>query len=300
MRQPVRKRNISLFITLASACSMAAALLLPLQVLDNITKATLVVISMCTGTFGLLYVIHFGQAAWAYQRLMEGRGLLAQWIVDPHTWRDFVVYDAQMSRGEVKYKNALKLTANPDVDGVEVILGETCLIVDGDYRPLPTKRNQSWFDALSLWLEPSLHVSLSLASNRAEGRGAPRKYYKLRFPLAVDAIDDADAALKVYDSRNKAILWRPVPLSKRRPGMVRNIALIVIIPAAICLVVGYIGGQKQLLDPDFATTLTSTGSILLVASVLSAIICQLTILKQHKEELIKPVPCAEKFHAHNA
>lgn len=283
MRHPERGRNISVAVTLASVALITVPLLLPKGTLSVGVSSGMVACGLTVGLLALILSLQLHFNTKRYNKLIAGEGLLAQWMVTPDDWRKFMAYHVELAKLNPQYRNHLKLTAKPSVEGVEVILGERAIIVDGDYQEIPTVNNDSRFDGLELIVGPPMFINMHITAVYHTKSGSRRTYYALRFPVTAEAHADAAAAVTFYVERANALAVKSRSLASRYPGAVRNIALVTAILAGIACVIGfYSRNQPQMLNQDLALVLAVVGVLVTPAALIMTVIAHVILSRQRK------------------
>lgn len=290
MRYPARKRNISAVFTIVSAGVIVAPFVLPHSVISPGAKGGCVAIGLMVFFVSLItwVMLHFNTKR--YNKLVAGEGLLAQWMVPVQQWREFLPYHAEVAKLNPQYVNYLKLTPNPPSQGVEVVLGERAIIVDGDYQEIPTVTSDTRFDALELIVGPPMFINMHITGVYHTKSGTKRTYYALRFPVAAEAHADAAAAVTIYVNRAKALAVKSRSLASRHPRAVRNIALVTAVLAGIACAIGFFSrNQPQMMDQDLALVLAIVGVLVTPAALIMAVIAHVILSRQQKAKAAQAV-----------
>ena len=163
MRHPARKRNISLIVFALSIAIALAGNTIFLPYLNPGVQSLMNVGLLTLGIFAFVFWCIYVSAANGYRKLMAGQKLLAQWMVNPELWREWLAYHAKLAPLNPRYVNYLEPTKNPHVDGVEVVLGETSLVVDGDFNWLPAGDTTQQYDSLEILNGPPMFMNMHTA-----------------------------------------------------------------------------------------------------------------------------------------
>lgn len=298
MRHPAQSRNISFGIAAASAVIALAGLLLP----ETILNRTAGIFMMCVG--GMISAIALGVGLChvfnmrAHTRLLTGEGLKAQWKVPPALWHEFLPYDKSMNEQNAQFPNALSLTPNPPVEGVEVILGETGLIVDGDYQSLPTRFNDSSFQAVAMYPGPPQFINMHIMMAYYTRYGIRRRYHALRFPVPAEATQAAGETVAWYVNQNNERVSQRGSLLDRHPKRVRNISLVIGlitgIGGALCY---FLRNEPQIIDKNVAMGLAGVAVLLTPVALLLMGMAHAICRKQVKADAAAKASTATRPHA---
>jgi hypothetical protein len=219
--------------------------------------------------FGICYIIYAQIETVRYNRLVQGEDMLAQWLVDPHRWRDFLKLNDHLNAQpeavhcDIRDKERDRLRD----EGIRVVIGKASLMVDGDFNSLPVGGVASLYgpwlcDGPPPYLEFQLHVS----------QDTPRTW-AVRVPVAAGADGDARRVVEYYHS------GRPVPKEITLPGVrnyrrARNIALAVAgVSLAAFAVAMSMRGRQDLVDVLVVTAVSGLG--IAIGALLLALIWHL-------------------------
>jgi hypothetical protein len=86
--------------------------------------------------FGFVFLIQALFAVRGKARLLAGHRVIARWHVHPAEWERFRALDERRSGSDPGFVNDLWVRGTTPPDGVEIIVGETGLLVDGSYHGL--------------------------------------------------------------------------------------------------------------------------------------------------------------------
>ena len=125
MRRPETHRAIGITAGLASA-TVLGVVLASHDPHDGMSLPLLIAIIGVIPSIVYASIAH--AAARRYRRLLAGEGVIARWTVSPQLWKDFNV--------------ALGRPAPERPDGVDVLIGESSTVVDGDVRYFPVRGDQ--------------------------------------------------------------------------------------------------------------------------------------------------------------
>ena len=198
MRNPRRWRNIALAVFVSGIVIVTIPFLLPDEEAFNtvhyvilICGATAIPIS---GAFA-----YFNHAAMrAKESLARGEDIIARWRVDAATWRAFIAHNYNLG-AESGLLNELSLAIRDEVPagGIEVIVGKEAIEVDGSIYPLPRRGTPAITHAelnISRVRPSFIELHLYYPGGGTGASGVPRAptCTALRFPVAADALRDAD------------------------------------------------------------------------------------------------------------
>lgn len=283
MRTPARGRNIAAAFTVVFAGVVAWPFVLPSSMTNPGAAGASVSLGLCAVIVSAIFWVQLHLSTKRYYRLIAGEGLLTQWMVPPGQWREFVAYHVELAKLNPQYVNYFKLTDKPHADGVEVILGERAVIVDGNYQEIPTVANDSSFEALELIVGPPMFINMHIVTVTQTKSGARRSYYALRFPVAAEAHADAVAAVTVYVNKANALALEKRSLVGKYPVVVRRITLVIAVLAGIGGVIGfYCRNQPQILDQSLALGLALVGVLVTPVALILAAVAHRNLSRQRK------------------
>ena len=137
MRNPDRWRNIAAASFLAGPFLALAAFALPPALAGDGLRATL----FCLGLMGVLFggfgALEVYRSLQAKRRLARGEGLLARWRIDARDWREFLELDRERNGESGRHANEFSARQEVPADGVEVLVGEEAIEIDGSVHRLP-------------------------------------------------------------------------------------------------------------------------------------------------------------------
>lgn len=224
MRNPSRRRNLSLALTLASALTLGTTVIVNRgrSPVDGTWFALAIgafFVTLGTTVAAITFHVH---VRWI-QRLKRGDDRLAQWTVAAAEWAQFLVEDKRW-RDEGRI-NSVAVTKQNAINGVDVTIAKTSLMVGDDFYYLGALRTLQWIPSTPPCLEYNMVT---------HSKNGPVKW-NIRFPVASGA--DAPARA-VWD-----YVHRPVPrdvtraISRRR--VARTVGLIVGVTCSVMFVVGW-------------------------------------------------------------
>ena len=193
MRDPRRWRNIALVFFVSGIVVTPIAFLLPAAVMDNSARGLLTM-------YGLMALIFGGVSAWsnhaaslAKESLARGKDIIARWRVDAATWREFVTHIDKLDQ-EFRFLY-IGLRAEAPAGGIEVIVGNEAVEIDGDVYELPRRDPPTITHAAlnTSRVRPSfieLHLYYPGGGSGAGGLFSP-KHMVLRFAVVADALREA-------------------------------------------------------------------------------------------------------------
>lgn len=282
MRHPARIRNGCIVITLGCLAGFAGVILYSRGGPVHHWVPPVAALLLIAGVTFLALAIGYARTTRAYNRLIAGEGLLTQWMVDPQTWRDFLAYHQQLAPQHPQHRNVLKLNRPTPAEGVEVILGERAVIIDGDYQTIPTIRGAANFQTVQILPGPPLVVNLHILTRYQTKSGVQKRTHALRFPVAPEARDDAIAAVNWYIQQAQTLADQPRSLASRHPKAIRNGSLIVGLVTLAAATLGYYSQNHQpIISPNLAILLMVIG-IAAPAAFIMAGACQVILAKQRR------------------
>ncbi len=153
-------------------------------------------------------------------KLRAGVGHVAQWHVGAADWERFRVFDFErVALDPTRFRNDMQIREFIPPEGVDVIVGETSVIVDDSYHVLrlnglPELRSIGWIDNAATPKRPPDCLEFKLAYPRS--RFGNITYTTLRMPIPEAAFEQAR---KVYHHFAPAIEGRFAkgPIALRNP-----------------------------------------------------------------------------------
>lgn len=232
MRNPARKAVYCLIAVLAGAALIWFGALRHEQVGEDWASIAALALGFTLVPFGLVFLIQALFATRGRARLLAGHRVIARWHVYPGEWEQFRALDARRAGGDAALANDLWIRKAKPAGGVEVIVGETSLLVDDSYhvlRPggLPELREVRWLDGPPTCLEFALLY--------------PRGRYGGTLPLTLRVPVPAGArglARRVVDHFEPRLRRRPA-LALRNPRTTYRVCAILLAAATVMGSAGY-------------------------------------------------------------
>lgn len=253
MRNPARKALYCLAALLAGAALIRFGALRHERIGEDWASLGALALGFTLAPFGLVFLIQALFAMRGQARLLAGHREIARWRVYPAEWDRFRALDTRRSSGYPGLVNDLWVRKRTPADGVEVIVGETGLLVDGSYhslapRGLPELREVRWFDG------PPTCLEFALVYPRSRYGGTVPT--TLRVPVPSGA---RGAAQRVVNHFRPRVVRRP-GLALRNPPRTYRVCAILFAAAAAMAGAGY----------AFARSLPDGGDPLVAAALLIA------------------------------
>jgi hypothetical protein len=232
MRNPARKALYCLAALLAGVALIRFGALRMERSGEDMTAAAALAAGFTLAPFGLVFLIQALFAMRGRALLLAGHRMIARWHVYPAEWEQFRALDGRRAAVHGSLVNDLWIRRASPSDGVEVIVGETSLIVDGSYhvlRPggLPELRQVGWLEGPPTCLEFGLLYP--------RGRYGGTMPMTLRVPVPPGA---RGAAQRVVDHFEPLLRRRP-PLALRNPRRTYRVCAIAFAAAAVMGAAGY-------------------------------------------------------------
>jgi len=150
MRKPVSKALWSIGIAIMGALLVALADAFHVQIGDTTAAAVAIVgmtfVIICLGTF-----VWALSSAIGYKRLMSGKNVIARWHVSASDWDRFRAFDKIRAAEHLALRNDMRIRKQTPLQGVDVIVGRSSLIVDGSYHSITGRpvggRQINWINA---------------------------------------------------------------------------------------------------------------------------------------------------------
>jgi len=192
MRNPGRVRNLALVAGVLGALSVGV----PFVAADRAGQGAWVLLGGTAAVLGLGAAAMLTMTMRRMRRLNGGEGVIARWQVDPATRTRFVADDRNAERATQKLNNAIRLEDKPG-RAVEVIVGDDCLQVGGDFHKVALAELKG---AGLSGGRPSI-LELRFVTPGAQ---QPDTHYAFRFPVAFGAEAAARAVIEHYNRRYHA------------------------------------------------------------------------------------------------
>jgi len=232
MRNPLRKACYFLIAGLAGAALVWFGAVREERIGEDWTAIVPILLGLTVAPFAFLFMVQALFAALGKARLLAGHRALARWHVYPAEWEQFRALDARRSGGDSALVNDLWVRKAVPAESVEVIVGETGLLVDGSYhglRPggLPELREVRWLDG------PPTCLEFSLVYPRSRYGGTVPT--TLRVPVPAGS---RGAAQRVVDHFRPRLVRKPA-LALRNPPKTYRICAVLFAAAAAMAAIGY-------------------------------------------------------------
>jgi hypothetical protein len=233
MRDPARKALYWLIALLAGIALIRFGALRQERIGEHMTALVPLALGFTLAPFGFVFLIQSLLATRGRARLLAGHRAIARWHVYPADWERFRELDARRAGEHHSLVNDLRIRKVTPRDGVEVIVGETSLLVDHSYhvlRPggLPALSEVRWLDG------PPACLEFALVYPR--GRYGGSLPLTLRVPVPASALG---AAQLVFDHFEPRLRRRPA-LALRNPPRTYRVCAVMIAAATLCAPAGYL------------------------------------------------------------
>lgn len=192
MRNPGRVRNLTLAAGLLGLLSVSVPFIAP----DRAEQGAWVVLGGMVAAIGLGAAFTLTLNMRRMRSLNAGKGVIARWRVDPVIWSRFVADDRDAERDGRKLNNAIRLKSRPG-SAVEVIVGDDCLQVGGDFHRVPLAE----LEGAGMSAGPPSILELRFVTPRPQQSDLR---YAFRFPVALGAEVAAQGVIGHYDHRYRA------------------------------------------------------------------------------------------------
>ncbi|MET1110338.1 MAG: hypothetical protein ABWX67_02305 [Allosphingosinicella sp.] len=232
MRNPGRKALYWLAALLLGAALIRFGALRHGRIGEDWTSFAPIFAGFALAPFGLVFLIQALFAMRGRARLLAGHRVIARWHVYPAEWEQFRALDGRRAADHHSLANDLWIRRARPADAIEVIVGETGLLVDRSYhtlRPggLPELREVRWLDGPPTCLEFALLYP--------RGRYGGTLPMTLRVPVPPAARAAARQVVAYFEPR----LRRGPALALRNPRRTYRVCGILIAAAAIAGPAGY-------------------------------------------------------------
>lgn len=254
MRNPARKALYCLLALLAGIALIRFGALREGRIGEHWTAIVPLALGFTLAPFGFVFLIQALFAVRGKARLLAGHRVIARWHVCPAEWEQFRALDSRRSGADPSFVNDLWVRRSTPPDGVEVIVGETGLLVDGSYhvlrpRGLPELREVGWIDGPPTCLEFALRYP--------RGRFGGSVPTTLRVPVPAGS---RGAAQRIVDHFRPKLIRRP-GLALRNPPATYRVCALLLAVAATMASTGYALARAlpDGADPLVAVTLLIAG-----------------------------------------
>jgi hypothetical protein len=201
-------------------------------------------------------------------RLLSGRDALARWHVGPGRWAEFLDLDAAINAEDPALANRLVVSKKPPADGIEVIVGQKAVLIDGSYHGLAGTE----LVGVGTWLGPPECIIFRYVFPVESGGPVDAL---LRFPTAADGDPVGRDVVVRYAAATDAMWHRVKPgIALRAPRRSRAIALAVTVLCAAASAWGYRALGRP--DPSITAGLAAgIGTLLGMAAAVIALVTHL-------------------------
>lgn len=232
MRNPARKALYCLIALLAGAALIRFGAMREGRTGEHWTAIVPLVLGFILVPFGLVFLVQALFAVRGKARLLAGHRVIARWHLYPAEWEQFRALDLRRSGADPSLVNELWIRRRAPTDPVEVIVGETSLLVDGSYhvlrpRGLPELREARWLEGPPGCLEFALFYP--------RGRYGGMVPTTLRVPVPPGSLGAAQRILDHFQPR----LVRKPALALRNPPKTYRICAALFAAAAAMAATGY-------------------------------------------------------------
>ena len=218
-------------------------------------------------------------------RLEAGIGVVARWHVGAHDWERYRAADAARVASDSQFLvNDLWLRKTTPMEGVEVIVGEKALIVDGSYHVLrlnglPELRSIGWLDNSATPGRPPDCLEFLLAYPRGKYGGI--QYTCLRVPVPEAA---QVPARKAYQQFAPALERRRAKgaIALRNPRRTLQVCGVMLAGSAVAAVWAWLEAERSgwSLDETMAPFVTLIAASM--AALFAVVLGGLTLLLRPK------------------
>lgn len=267
MRNPARKALYCLLALLAGAALIWFGALRHERIGEDWGSIAALALGFTLAPFGFVFLIQALFAIRGRARLLAGHRTIARWHVYPAEWEQFQKLDGRRSGEHHSLGNDLWVRKATPKDGVEVIVGETSLLVDDSYHVLrrgglPELREARWLEGPPNCLEFALLYP--------RGRYGGTLPLTLRVPVPASGREGARRVLAYFEPR----LRRKPGLALRNPPRTYRVCALLLVAAAVAGGAGWVLARAlpDGADPLVPLTLLIGGTILAVFAVILALL----------------------------
>lgn len=232
MRNPARKAVYWFLVLLAGAALIRFGALREERIGEDWTAIVPLALGFTLAPFGIVFLIRALFAARGRARLLAGHRVIARWSVYPSEWEQFRALDERRSGADPSFVNDLWIRRSAPAGPVEVVVGETGLLIDDSYhglRPggLPELREVRWLDGPPTCLEFALRYP--------RGRYGGSVPTTLRVPVPAGS---RGLAQRVVDHFGPKLVRRP-GVALRNPPKTYRVCALLFTAAAAMAAAGY-------------------------------------------------------------
>lgn len=190
MRNPRRWRNLALAFLASSLPALALPWLLPPEAAGDGLRGGLFVYGLMALIGGSVTFVSTHRNLRATQALARGEHVIARWRLSPDEWRAFLALNQRGQANDGEIGNELTPRDEIPSDGVEVIVGQEAVQVDGSIHRIPLRGTPEVLradlhdnDAAGAPATIELQLKYPGAGTTASGGPRPPTYTRLRFPV---------------------------------------------------------------------------------------------------------------------
>ncbi|HEX8223245.1 MAG TPA: hypothetical protein VF605_05465 [Allosphingosinicella sp.] len=231
MRNPARKALYCLLALAAGAALIRFGAVRLERIEEDGPGVAAIALGFVLAPFGFFFLVQSLFAIRGRALLLAGHRVIARWRVPAAEWDRFRGLDGRRSAEDFDLGNDLWIRRRTPPEGIEVIAGETSVLVDGSYHALrpggiPDLREVRWLSGSPDCLEFALLYP--------RGRYVRTVPMTLRVPVPLPARAAAQTVLAHYER-----LCRPDPgLAARNPPSPYRVWLLVPAAAAALAAIG--------------------------------------------------------------
>jgi hypothetical protein len=198
MRNPRRWRNLALAFLASAAVALALPWLLPAEAAGDGLRGGLFLYGVMALLGGGYTFMSMHRDLRAKEALARGEDVIARWRLAPDEWRAFLAMNQQGLEADGAQPNELVPRDEIPPEGVEIIIGQEAVQVDGSIHRIPLRGNPEVLraelrdnDAVGAPSTIELHLKYAGGGTTSSGGPRPPTYTRLRFPLPGPAWRDA-------------------------------------------------------------------------------------------------------------
>lgn len=201
MRNPERWRNVSLGFFLVGPLAVLAAFQLPAEWAGDNLRGVLFTLGLMGLLFGGMFAWHAQRDLRSQRNLARGEGVLARWHFSAAEWREFIALERGLGKDSADWRpNELSLRDDVAAAGVDVVVGEDAMEIDGGIHALPrrgtpqiTRAEFNEGRVRPSYIELDLYYPGAATGSSGVPQSATRT--RLRFPVPAGAQVEANKLL---------------------------------------------------------------------------------------------------------
>jgi hypothetical protein len=279
MRHPRRVRNVALGFFIFGLIATPGTFLIPDGSIPTPWHTALFIAGIMSLLFGGVLALQQHFEARAHERLLCGEGVIARWRIDPLAWQAFLGLNRQAGAEKGALLNQLTLVKEAPPEGIEIIVARDGVMVGGDFMHVPFRGTPRVESVFRLRNDQSACIELNLYYPNS--RYGPTRL-ALRYPIPVRA-EDLAARLVAHYQASELVTRRKPGIAFRKPKLIRNITLIIVILCAASFAGGLLLKDNHELG-DLPLFMAVIGAVAGIGAALLLLIVQIKLMVDRKAD----------------